>query len=65
MRVTFLFFVFIFLAACSNRSVYEGIQTSNRNECLMLPPSQYEECMENANTSFDEYERERKETKER
>ena len=52
----------MFLAGCSNRGVYEGIQVSNRNECFKLPPSpQYDECMENANISYDEYERKRKE----
>lgn len=57
-----LFLVLMFLAGCSNRGVYEGIQVSNRNECFKLPPSpQYDECMENANISYDEYERKRKE----
>jgi hypothetical protein len=48
------------LAACSTRGVYEGIQTSNRQECGMLPPSQYDECMERNALSYEEYERERK-----
>jgi hypothetical protein len=39
--------------------VYEGIQTSNRQECVMLPPSQYDECMERNALSYEEYERER------
>ena len=56
-----LFLVLLVLAGCSNRGVYGGIQTSNRIECLELPPSQYDECMEDANRSYDEYERERKE----
>ena len=62
MKVIPLFLVLMFLAAgCSNRGAYEGFQVSNRNECIKLPPSQYDECMENANISYDEYERERKE----
>jgi hypothetical protein len=56
-----LFFALLVLSSCSNRGVYEGIQASNRNECSKLPPSQYDECMEKANKSFTEYERERKE----
>lgn len=46
---------------CSNRGVYEGLQTGARNECSKLPSSQYDECMEATETSFDEYERERRE----
>jgi len=63
MKVIPLFLVVFVLVGCSNRGVYGGIQTSNRNECSKLPPSpsQYDECMENANKSYDEYERERKE----
>lgn len=61
MKIIPLFLVLLVLVGCSNRGVYEGIQTSNRNECSKLPPSQYDECMENANKSYDEYERERKE----
>jgi hypothetical protein len=47
------------LVGCSSRGVYEGIQTSNRNECAMLPQSQYDECMERASVSYDDYQRER------
>ncbi len=61
MKVIPLLLVLMFLAGCSNSGAYEGIQVSNRNECFKLPPSQYDECMENANISYDEYERERKE----
>jgi hypothetical protein len=61
MKVIPLFLVLLALAGCSNKGVYEGIQTSNRNECFKLPPSQYDECMEDASKSYDEYERERKE----
>ena len=61
MRVIPLFLVFFVLVGCSNRGTYGGIQTGNRNECSKLPPSQYDECMENASKSYDEYDRERKE----
>ena len=63
MKVIPLFLVLIALASCSNRGVYEGIQAGNRNDCLKLPPSQYDECMENANVSYDEYELERERKK--
>lgn len=60
MKLIPLIFVLVTLYGCSNRAVYEGIQTGNRNECVELHPSQYDECMDEANRSFNEYERERK-----
>ena len=51
--------VLIALAACSNRSIYEGVQAGNRNECLKLPPVQYDECMARSSQSFEDYQRER------
>ncbi len=61
MKVKLIFLIFLIIAGCSSRGAYEGIQTSNRFECSKLPSPQYDECMNNANKSFDEYERERKE----
>lgn len=62
MKVTPLILIsLIILVGCSNRGAYEGIQAGNRFECSKLPPSQYDECMKNANKSYEEYERERKE----
>ena len=60
MKIVSFFLVALVLAGCTNRGVYEGIQESNRNKCFKIPLSQYDKCIENANKSFDEYERERK-----
>lgn len=62
MKVKLIILIFIIIAGCSNRGVYEGIQASNSFECSKLPPSQYDECMKSASKSYDNYERERKET---
>lgn len=51
----------IAITGCSNRGAYEGVQTGSRVECSKLPPPQYDECMENANKSYDQYAREREE----
>ena len=62
MKAITLFLMLFVLAACSNRGIYGGLQASKRNECSkQLPQSEYNECMEDANRSYDEYERERKE----
>jgi len=49
------------LSSCSNKGIYEQIQTNNRVECGKLSPSQYEECVEGNSKHYDEYERERQE----
>jgi len=61
MNKLWLLILAFFLAGCSNRAVYENIQINNRNVCFKVPQSQYEECIERANKSYEEYERERKE----
>ena len=61
MKVNLVIVILFITAGCSSRGHYEGFRTSNRIECSKLPPSQYDECMNNANKSYDEYKRERKE----
>lgn len=61
MKVMLIWLALLVVAACSNREVYDSIQAGKRNECSKLPPSQYEECIADANKSYYEYERERKE----
>jgi hypothetical protein len=45
--------------ACSNRGFYEGFQASSRLRCMDLPLSQQDDCLERANTRYQDYERER------
>jgi hypothetical protein len=53
--------VAIFLAACSNRQVYEAAQENRKIECQKSPPGQFEACLVEHNESYESYERERKE----
>jgi PBP1b-binding outer membrane lipoprotein LpoB len=57
-KVLVSIFVFL-LAGCSNKAVYDNIQRINRNDCNKVPPSQYEECIDRASKSYEEYKRER------
>jgi hypothetical protein len=50
----------LMLSACTNRGAYEAMQASERFECHKVPTSQYDECMEKLNTSYEQYERERR-----
>ena len=50
------------VAGCGNKAIYDSIQLNKRIDCAELPPPQYDECIESASKSYDEYERERKES---
>lgn len=47
--------------ACSNQQIYTAVQESQRIDCGKLQQPQYEECMRELETPYDEYERERQE----
>ena len=51
----------LIIAGCSSRQIYDSFQYEQRNECMKLPGSQYDECLERVNKPFDQYERERNE----
>jgi len=55
----------ISITGCGNRAIYDNIQLNNRHDCAKLPISQYDECMERASKSYDEYEKERQENLEK
>lgn len=43
------------VSGCSSRAVFENAQHNNRNKCQRLPPTQYDDCMERARQTYDEY----------
>ena len=47
------------LAGCSTRAFYDGVQASERNECMSVPPSQYDTCLEQVSQRWEDYERDR------
>jgi hypothetical protein len=47
------------LAGCTNQQIYTAIQENRRQECGKLPLGQYEQCMRDYDTSYEEYERQR------
>lgn len=49
------------VCACSNEQIYTAIQDNQRLECSKLPEPQYEKCMAELETPYDEYERDRRE----
>lgn len=58
MKVAILFGI-IMLGACSSQEAYHAIQENRRAECEKLPDRQREECLEDYQMSYEEYERAR------
>lgn len=56
-----LILISLTLSACSNQAIYNTLQQNQRNACLKEPPVLYEECMERASQSYQDYRRERDE----
>ncbi len=44
---------------CSSKAVYDNVQRNNQQECVSVPPVQYEECIERSSKSYEEYKRDR------
>ncbi len=61
MRGVAILCVILAMSGCSSRALYENAQYNKRNECLRLPPSQFEDCMASAHQTYDEYRKAREE----
>ena len=59
MKPSLYIMIALLLMSCSNRQIYTAIQENRRLECSKLPQGQYEKCMSEYDTPYDEYERER------
>jgi hypothetical protein len=52
----------VMISGCTNKQIYESTQPKyNEAECMKLPKSQYDECMQREAQSYEDYEKERKE----
>ena len=56
-----LFLSLCVLSACSQREVYNSLQTGQRNECELLSGVQRQECLARLAPDYETYERERQE----
>lgn len=57
----FILFCLVILTACSQRQIYDSVQTNNRNECERLSGVQRKECLERLAPDYQTYKRQRKE----
>lgn len=44
------------ISACTNKSLYENIQSNNQFACNNVAASQYDDCMDRSSMSYEEYE---------
>lgn len=56
-----LFFV-LATTSCSNKQMYEALQIKQKNDCQMVPPSEYDKCMAETKKTYEQYEAERQES---
>lgn len=61
--ILLLAFVFLFISGCSSRAWYESFREIERQNCYELEsPSERQECLDRLDeTSYDQYEKDRKE----
>ncbi len=51
------------LTACSARNWYEGMHASHEAACLKVPEAEYQNCVKDANTSYNDYDKARQQLK--
>jgi hypothetical protein len=49
------------ITACTTQQYYEGLKAGQRANCLKYPDSEYDDCIDETNTEFEEYKSQRKE----
>jgi hypothetical protein len=54
-------FLLLGLTACTQQHYYEGLKAGRRASCLEYPESEYKDCIEETDKSYDEYQGVRKE----
>jgi hypothetical protein len=59
MKASIVLVIALALLGCSNKQIYTAVQDNRRVECGKLPQNQYEQCISEYDTPYEEYERER------
>ena len=43
------------LAACTNQQFYQGLKAARQANCLEYPESEYQDCVDDTGTGYNEY----------
>lgn len=49
----------LLLTGCSTKGVYQDLQRNKHNQCVQLPVSEYQKCMQDMSKSYEEYQQQR------
>lgn len=64
-QLLLIFLVSTSFISCTNEGIYRNIQEDGKRKCQTLPQAEYEACMKDYQQSYEDYERSRKELKEK
>lgn len=53
----------VFVVSCSSKGWYEGMKNREKLLCNQVPPSEYEDCVRQAEGNYEDYRRQREEIK--
>ncbi len=53
--------LYLVITACTSQQYYEGLKAGQRAKCLEYPEAEYQDCVEETDTGFEEYKNQRKE----
>jgi hypothetical protein len=56
------FFLSLVVSGCTTGAVYESARSAQRNQCLKLPESERQACLERIQDDYDTYKRKRNTT---
>jgi len=60
-RIFLLAFAAFLQIACSSQQAYEGLKAGHKASCLEYPESEFNNCVDETKTSYEEYQRQREE----
>lgn len=52
-------FLLLTMTACTRQQYYEGLKAGHRASCLEYPESEYADCVDETETSYEEYKSQR------
>ncbi len=52
-------FILLTMTGCTSQQYYEGLKAGRRANCLEYPESEYADCIDETETSYEEYKNQR------
>jgi hypothetical protein len=58
-RKYFVVFLLLTMTACTGQQYYEGLKAGHEASCLKYPESEYADCVDETDASYEEYKQQR------